>query len=416
MARLVKPLSDLQIKNAKPKEQEYNLPDGQGLSLRVKPNGTKQWLFNYEKPFTSKRTNISFGVYPDVTLEQARSKRLDARSLLAQNVDPKEHRDSAISEMEKAHALSLEKVALDWFEVKKSKVTPNYAEDLWRSLEVHIFPSLGQTPIHLLTAPKAIKVISPIAAKGNLETVKRLCQRINEIMVYALNVGFVGTNPLAGIHHHFRKPVKKNMPALTPQELPEFLHALNIASIKRMTRCLIEWQLHTITRPSEAAGARWCEIDMENALWTIPAERMKRRKPHAIPLSPQALSILEILQPMSGHREFLFTSLTDYSKPMSEQTANMAIRRMGFGGRLVAHGLRSIASTTLNEQGFDPDVIEAALSHGDKNQVRSAYNRAQYLEKRKIMMSWWSDHIDAASSGPSGLANRSKHLRLVAQA
>lgn len=413
MARVTTPLNDTQIKNAKPKPKEYNLADGQGLALRIKTNGTKQWLFNYEKPYTKARTNISLGTYPETSLEQARQKRLDARKLLAQDLDPKEHRDGFQSDQEEAHAQTLEHVAGRWFEVKKSKVTPAYAEDIWRSLKIHIFPSLGKIPISKITAPKAISTLEPIAAKGNLETIKRLCQRINEIMIHALNVGLISANPLAGIHSEFKKPTTTNMPTLTPAELPELMRAINQASIKRLTRCLIEWQLHTMVRPSEAAEARWSEIDTKAALWTIPAERMKRKRPHTVPLTLQTLAILEVLRPISGHREFLFTNQTDYSKPAHPQTANMAIKRMGFGGRLVAHGLRSLASTTLNEQRFDKEIIEAALSHADDNQVRSAYNRADYLEQRRVLMNWWSEHIERASTGTLSITNGIKTLRIA---
>jgi integrase len=414
MARITKPLNDTQIKNAKPKAKEYNLADGQGLALRVKTNGSKQWLFNYEKPFLKTRTNMGLGTYPETTLEQARQKRKNARELLAQDIDPKEHRDQIQNAQEEAHAQTLENVAAKWFEVKKSKVTQNYAEDIWRSLTIHLFPSLGKLPIHKITAPKVIKVLEPIAAKGNLETIKRLCQRINEIMVHAVNVGLISMNPLSGIHNQFKKPSKKNMPTLTPAELPELMQAINHASIKRITRCLIEWQLHTMVRPNEAAGARWDEIDLDAKLWNIPAERMKKKKrPHSVPLSPQSLALLEVLRPISGHREYLFTNQNDYSKSAHPQTANMAIKRMGFAGRLVAHGLRSLASTTLNEQRFDGEVIEAALAHVDKNQVRSAYNHADYLEQRRVLMNWWSEHIERASAGSLSIINSIKGLRAV---
>lgn len=404
MPKIVTPLNDLQIKKAKPKAKEFSLPDGQGLYLRIRPNGTMQWIFKYPRPHTKERTNMGFGTYPEITLGEARQKRLEARALLAKDQDPQEHRNQSQSALEQAHTQTLERVATRWFEVKKSKVTPSYADDIWRSLNLHIFPSLGKVPIHLITAPKVIEAIKPIGAKGNLETVKRLCQRMNEVMVHALNVGLVQANPLAGIYSEFSKPVKKNMPTLTPAELPELMRAVNQASIKRLTRCLIEWQLHTMVRPSEAAGARWSEIDTEAALWTIPAERMKRKRTHVVPLTRQALEILELLKPISGHREYLFTNQADYEKPAHSQTANMALKRMGFGGRLVAHGLRALASTTLNEQRFDAELIEAALSHADENQIRSTYNRADYLEQRRVLMNWWSDHIENAANGNLGVA------------
>ncbi len=202
------------------------------------------------------------------------------------------------------------------------------------------------------------------------------------------------------------------MAALKPNELPELMNAITNASIKKVTRFLIEWQLHTMSRPAEAAGARWGEIDLENKLWIVPAERMKKRKEHKVPLTAQTIALLEELKPISGHRDFLFPSDRDPKKPCNSQTANMALKRMGFENRLVSHGLRSLASTTLNEQGFGPDDIEAALAHVDKNQVRSAYNRTDYLERRRPMMSWWSEHITAASEGNISLAGR-KELKLV---
>ena len=176
------------------------------------------------------------------------------------------------------------------------------------------------------------------------------------------------------------------------------MKCLSIASIKFQTRCLIEWQLHTITRPSEASGSKWCEIDFENKLWTIPAERMKKNRIHYIPLTEPALSILELLKPMSSHREFVFPSVKNPRKPMNSSTANVAIKRMGFKDKLVAHGLRSLASTIMNEQGFDSDIIESSLAHIDHNETRKAYNRAKYIERRREIMEWWSNHILESSA------------------
>ena len=202
------------------------------------------------------------------------------------------------------------------------------------------------------------------------------------------------------------------MAALTPAELPELMQAIATASIKRTTRCLIEWQLHTMTRPSEAAGARWEEIDLETKVWTIPPERMKKRREHRIPLTEQMLALLEVMKPISGHREYVFPSDREPKKPCNSQTANMALKRMGFAGRLVSHGLRSLASTTLNEQGFERDLVEAALAHVDDNQVRSAYNRTDYLERRTPMMCWWSKHIEKASQGSLSITT-TRNLRAI---
>jgi integrase len=329
-------------------------------------------------------------------------------ALLAQDIDPKEHRDENERLQQIAHSNTLEHIAAKWLEVKKTKVSDDHADDTWRSLDLHIFPFLGKVPIHKITAVNTIDVIEPIAAKGSLETVKRLCQRLNEIMTYAVNTGLVNANPLAGIAQAFQTPIKQHLPTLKPEQLPELMSALSLASIKITTRCLIEWQLHTMVRPSEAAGAQWNEIDFDNNLWNIPAERMKAKKAHTVPLTAQTQNLLGVMKPISSSSEFVFPSDRTLRKHTNASTANMALKRMGFSNQLVAHGLRAIASTTLNEQGFDPDIIEAALAHVGKNEVRNAYNRADYIERRKPMMIWWSEHIENAASGNISLAGNIK--------
>ncbi|GHY24156.1 TPA: integrase domain-containing protein [Vibrio cholerae] len=412
MPRQTKPLTATEVKNAKPKEKEYSLVDGQGLKLRVLPSGSKQWQLNYYRPTNGKRANLNLGRYPDVSLVQARKSALEARELIAQRIDPQEYNEQKLQEHKAIHEHTFLNVSKEWFEIKKHDITPDYAVDIWRSLDLHIFPSLADTPVKQITAPQVIDLLKPIEAKGSLETVKRLVQRLNEVMNYSANCGLIHANPLTGIRAAFKKPKKENMAALTPAELPELMAAIANASIKRTTRCLIEWQLHTMTRPAEASGARWDEINWEEKVWTIPAERMKKRREHRIPLTEQMLALLEVMKPISGHRDFVFPSDRDPKKPCNSQTANMALKRMGFAGRLVSHGLRSLASTTLNEQGFDPDLIEAALAHVDDNQVRSAYNRTDYLERRKPMMCWWSGHIEEAAKGSLSVTG-TKGLKVI---
>ncbi len=412
MPKAVTPLTQTQIKNAKPKEKDYNLSDGFGLQLRVRSNGTKQWNYQYSHPFTKKRVNIGLGTLDKVSLKLARELAQKYRELVALGIDPKDARGQEQLSTQALHQNTFYNIAERWIEIKRDSVTPDYAKDLWSSLELHIFPSLGNTPISALTAPNVIKILRPIEAKGSLETVKRLTQRLNEVMTYAVNCGLVQANPLSGIKEVFKKPKKENMAALAPAELPELMQAIATASIKRTTRCLIEWQLHTMTRPKEASGARWEEIDLEAKIWTIPPERMKKRREQRIPLTEQMLALLEVMKPISGHREYVFPSDRDPKKPCNSQTANMALKRMGFAGRLVSHGLRSLASTTLNEQGFERDLVEAALAHVDDNQVRSAYNRTDYLERRTPMMCWWSEHIEKASQGSLSITT-TRNLRAI---
>lgn len=392
-------LSELKLKAAKPKEKDYILVDGDGLQMRVRINGSKLWNFNYYHPVTKKRINMGLGAYPELSLAQARKMTVEARELLANGIDPKEERDNLKQAKRAATEHTFHNVATAWYELKKDSVTQAYAEDIWRSLTLHVFPDLGTTPISAISAPQVINLLRPLETKGSLETVKRLTQRLNEIMTYGLNSGLIHANPLSGIRSVFKKPKKKNMAALPPDELSELMIAIANASIKRTTRCLIEWQLHTMTRPAEAATTRWADIDFEKKIWTIPAERMKKRRTHMIPLTEQAIALLEAIKPYSGHREYVFPADRNPRTHCNSQTANMALKRMGFEGRLVSHGMRSIASTILNEKGFEPELIEVALAHVDKDEVRSAYNRADYIERRRPMMDWWSEHIQQAATG-----------------
>lgn len=412
MPKQVSPLTNTQVKNAKAKPKEYNLADGNGLYLRVKPAGSKLWLFNYQAPFTKKRSNISFGTFPPVTIAQARAEREVCRRLLSQDIDPKHARAERDEAQAKAHSSTLEVVARKWFKSRSKKLTDKYADDLINSLENHIFPKLGDRPVHKITGREVIDVLEPLQDEGKLELVKRICQRLNMIMDHAVVGELIVENRLARIGKYFEAPEKIHLPTIAPEELPDLVRAIDNASIKSVTRLLTLWQLHTMVRPSEAAGTRWHEIDFENGVWVIPKERMKKRREHIVPMTTQALEILEQIKPISGHLDFVFPSSIDpRHKSVNSSSVNMALRRMGYKGRLVSHGFRSLASTTLNEKSFDPDVIESALAHLDKNATRSAYNHAQYLERRRPMMQWWSNNIEEATKGKFGAGK--KHLRVA---
>lgn len=411
MARRTTQLTNTQVKQAKAGEKVYKLSDGGGLQLRVKPNGTKSWLFDYYRPITKKRNLISFGIFPSISLADARELRVNAKKLLAKGIDPKEHREDQQRQKVLEADHTLQNVAQVWFDVKKTKITEKTAISLWRSFENHIFPSIGHRPISMLLAPEVIETLKPLAAKGSLELTCKIIGHINEIMTHAVNTGLLHHNPLAGIKAAFETPKAVNMPTIKPEELPQLMEDISYASIKLITRSLIEWQLHTMIRPGEAAATKWCEIDIENKLWVIPAERMKMKRAHTVPLTDQTIKILNRLKPISAHREYVFPSNTRPTSHANASTVNMALRRMGYKNRLVAHGLRALASTVLNEQGFDSDVIEAALAHVEKNEVRRAYNRAEYLERRRVLMSWWSEHIKEAESGRFQQAKR--YLKVI---
>ena len=412
MARITRPLTDTEIRQAKPRDKEYNLADGKNLYLRITPNTRKYWILNYYRPGTKQRANVGLGVYPDVSLAAARKKADELRAVLAEGVDPKEHREDKQRAQVEQYTNTFEHIARKWLALKEVTVSPAYYNKVTARLDKYIFPKMGETPIHKVTAVAAIRIIQPLANDDKLETVKKVCRWMNEIMVYAVNTGVVQANPLAGIGKAFSAPRVTNLPTLRPEELPTLMYAIQHSNTKLVTRCLIEWQLHTMVRPGEAAGTRWDEIDFEKKEWTIPAERMKKKKPHIVPLSSQALRLLEVLKPVSENREYVFPSDHNPRQSANSQSANRALGRMGFHGRLVSHGMRALASTTLNEQEFDPDVIEAALAHIDKNSVRAAYNRSQYLERRRKMMDWWSAHIEQCATGKQ-LDKGVRHLHLT---
>ncbi|MFI3038699.1 integrase domain-containing protein [Atlantibacter hermannii] len=395
MARTTRPLTNTEVLRAKALEKDLTLHDGDGLFLIVKTSGKKLWRFRYQRPATKQRTMMGLGAFPALSLADARALRADYLALLANGIDPQVQAEVTEEEQQIALDSIFSTVAANWFQLKSKSVTTDYAKDIWRSLEKDVLPAIGEIPVQQIKARTLVEALEPIKARGALETVRRLVQRINEIMIYAVNTGLIDANPASGIGMAFEKPKKQNMPTLRPEELHKLIRTLVMSNLSVPTRCLIEWQLLTLVRPSEASGARWAEIDIDAKLWTIPAERMKAKREHIVPLSPQALEILEVMKPISANREHVFPSRNDPKQSMNSQTANAALKRIGYGGKLVAHGLRSIASTALNEEGFNSDVIEAALAHSDKNEVRRAYNRSTYLEHRKQLMDWWGNHVSS---------------------
>ncbi len=401
MAKIAKKLTDTEIKSTKPAEKEVNLFDGDGLLLRIAPlakGGKKNWYFRYAVPVTKKRTKVSLGTYPHLTLAKARALRDEYLSLLTNGIDPQVHNNQKANALKDATEHTFQAVAKKWLDekVKTSGISQDHANDIWRSLERNIFSTLGDTPIKEIR-PKMLKQhLEPIEKRGVLETLRRIISRLNEIFRYAATEELIEFNPADNLAQRFSKPKKQNMPALPPTELPRFLTVLNNASVRMETRLLIEWQLLTWVRPGEAVRTRWSDIDIETGMWNIPAEFMKMKKPHKVPLSKEALRVLDLMKAISGHREWVFPSIKAPLNHMHEQTANAAIIRMGFGGELVAHGMRSIARTAAEESGkFRTDVLEAALAHSKKDEIIAAYNRAEYLTERVILMQWWSDFVSS---------------------
>ena len=278
MPRITKPLTDTEIKAARAVNKDITLQDGNGLFVLVKVNGSKLWRLRYQHPVTGVRKLLGIGAYPTLTLSNAREKREEALKLLSNGVDPKTYWENEANDKKIRHLNTFGVVAQNWFEVKRTQVSSDYAKDIWRSLEKDVLPQIRNIPISEIGARLLIETLKPVEARGAIETVKRLCQRINEIMTFAANSGLINASPASGIAKAFKKPLKNNLPTIPPEELPEFLIALSKASIGLQTRCVIEWQLHTMVRPSEASGARWDEIDFSNKEWHIPKEKDEKEE------------------------------------------------------------------------------------------------------------------------------------------
>ncbi|HBC3474595.1 TPA: tyrosine-type recombinase/integrase [Vibrio parahaemolyticus] len=405
-------LTAKQVASAKPKGKAYRLGDGGGLYFYVRKSGAKSWECRYTQPQTGKPTFLGLGGYPEVSLAEARRKAQEVRSYLSDGIDPKLKKAEQRAKLLSDQKNTLKAVAKLWLNAKSNAIKKETETKIWRSLENYVLPNLGSIPVSKITAPMAIAALKPAEAQGKLEAVKRASQQLNEIMTYAVNYGLIPANPLTGIREVFKKSKTVHFNALSPQDLSELVMVIDAAALPTPMESLILWQLHTMVRPSEAAGAMWCEIDFESKLWTIPPERMKMNREHQVPLTKQTLGILEKMYQFSSHREHIFPSIRDPKKPIGAISVNRALGKLGFSGKTTAHGFRSLASTTLNEQGFDADLIEVSLSHQDKNTVRKAYNRSQYLEQRRVLMSWWSEYIENAKNGNIQI-NGTKALRAI---
>ncbi|OOF60763.1 integrase arm-type DNA-binding domain-containing protein [Rodentibacter pneumotropicus] len=415
MARTTKPLSNTQIEKAKPKDKDYTLSDGQGLYLLIKSTGAKLWRFNYYKPITKKRTEISLGAFPTVQLADVRAIREEYRALLAQGIDPQIHHQQKLQAKLDDFNNTYESIAWAWFEYRKTKknFSLDYQKDVESLIKRNLLPHFGHLPISQITAPLALKAFKQYQDEGKLEKLKRTIQKHNEIMTYALHRDIISVNPTANISKEFDSPTVEHFKTIKPENLSEFIYTLNHAQIHLQTRYLILWQLLTMTRPNEAATARYEDIDETSKIWTIYIQKgikeSNKGRLHKITLSRQALALLREIKRLSGGKTYLFPSVKNPQTHVNTQTANAAIKRMGYAGKLVAHGLRSIASTYLNEQGYDSELIEVALSHMKSDRIKAAYDRGERLEQRFKLLQVWGDFIEECSQG----ALPKHHLQMV---
>jgi len=391
------PLTDTAIRNAKAEDKPRKLFDGGGLFLLVTPAGGRWWRFKYR--IGGKEKLLSLGVYPEVSLKEAREKRDEARKLVSNGADPSQERQAA--KATEAGVGSFEVVAREWHGKMAKNWVQSHAATITRRLEVFIFPSLGHRPINEITAPDLLKLLHMIEARGTVETAHRVKQICGQVFRYAIATGRAERDPSADLRGALAPARTKHMASITdPKGVAGLLRAIGEYQGSLVTACALKLAPLVFVRPGELRQAEWAEIDLDAAEWRIPAAKMKMKSPHIVPLSRQAVAILREIQLLTGHGRYVFPSQRTDARPMSNNTVNAALRRLGFSKEeMTGHGFRSMASTLLNEQGWNRDAIERQLAHAERNKVRAAYNFAEMLPERRKMMQAWADYLDRLKEG-----------------
>lgn len=396
------------VKNAKPQENRKpkKYTDGGGMYLLVNQTG-KYWRYNYK--FAGKFKTYAVGIYPDVSLKDARVLHEEARELLARDIDPSAYKKiKRLSMSRYSGSDGFEGVAREWFEVWKSKNTDTHSKKTLASLEKDVFPWLGDRPLKAIEPHEILIVLNRIVSRGAVETAHRVKQTIGQVFRYGVATGRAERDKTIDLKGALPVYRKKHFPAITdPKELGHLLRVIDDYRGSLVIRCAFKLSPLVMLRPSELAGAEWSEIDFDAEMWTIPVARMKGSKAvkednlttHVIPLSRQAIAILKEIEPFSGRFQHIFTGARNRRKSMSASSVNMALRRLGYQGVMTAHSFRTMASTMLNEMGYSPDAIEKQLAHKDKNRIRAVYNRAQYLEERRLLLQQWADYLDTLKNG-----------------
>lgn len=386
------PLTDLEIRRSKPREKPYTLNDGNGLSLLVESNGSKGWRFRYR--FDGKPKMLSLGTYPLISLTDARQKRDEAKKLVVTGINPSEVRKREKQDRQTEIGNTFEAIAREWYEKRFDRWSASYAEEMIKTFEIDVFPYIGNRPIAEIKPMELMGVLSLLDERGATEKLRKVRQRCGEVWRYAIVTGRAEYNPAPDLVSAFAPHKKEHYAFLKSDELPEFFRVLNTYSGSFLVKTAMRLQVLTGLRPGELRQAEWTEIDFEKKIWEVPAERMKKRRPHCVPLPDQAIYLLEQLKPITGQYRYIFPGRIHHSKPISEMALNVLIRRIGYAGRVTGHGFRHTMSTILHEQGYNTAWIEMQLAHVDKNSIRGTYNHAQYLDGRREMLQWYADMID----------------------
>lgn len=385
-----------QIDTQKPKDKAFKLSDGGGLYLLVNPNGSRYWRLKYR--FAGKEKLLAVGVYPDVTLAQARSRREEAKKLLGEGKDPAQERKlDKLSRQLEAES-SFEAIAREWYKRRFDNWSVSYREEMMRTFEKDVFPFIGHRPIKDIKPLELLAVLSKLEDRGATEKARKVRQRCGEVWKYAVITGRAEYNPAPDLASALVPHEKEHYAFLTKEELPDFLRILETYSGSILVKIAVKLTMLTGVRPGELRKAEWSEFDFEKCIWDVPKERMKMKRPHLVPLSSQAIALLNQLRPITSISGLLFPGRNDPKKSMSDMAITVLVRRIGYAGRVTGHGFRHTMSTILHEQGFNSAWIELQLAHVDKNSIRGTYNHAQYLDGRREMMQWYADYLDSLTA------------------
>ena len=397
-------LTALEVRNAKHKEKPYKLTDGKGLFLHVSTTGKKTWRYRFE--LSGKESVYVLGEYPVMLLEAARNKRADIREMVKAGINPAEEKrnqkhavEKAKQEEKKLAANSFEIVAHEWHDHRRERWTPAYAAANLTKLRNDVFPAIGSMPVDQITPPMVLQIIRSVESRGAGETARKCLEMMNSVFRYAIQTGRASYNSAADMRGVLKSRRVQHHPMINPNDLPNFLRILTKSDIHTTTKLAIQFTMLTAARSGEVRGATWKEIDLGKKLWVIPAERMKMRSVHIVPLTTQALTILNRLNILHGDSGLIFPGIHHPEKPLSENTMLFALYRVGYHSKMTMHGFRALFSTICNEAGFMPDAIERQLAHKEKNAIRAAYHRSEYMPERIKMMQWWADYLQGSEHG-----------------
>lgn len=401
-------LTDTRVRALKPLEAVYRVADSNGLALEVKPSGAKAWRYRYR--FAAKANMLALGNYPEVSLSEARRRRDEARQLLERGIDPSAQRKATRAAQADSAANNFEAVAREWFEKNKRRWSDGNIVRTQRLLEKDLFPWIGRQPANEVSAPILLAALRRIEARGALETAHRARSLAGQIFRYAIATGRAERDPSADLRGALPPAVKQHFASIIePMKVGELLRALHGYQGQAATAAALRLAPLVFVRPGNLRAAEWSEFDLDNAEWRIPASKMKSGRPHIVPLASQAVDILRELHPLTGRALFVFPGVRTPKRPMSENTVNAALRRLGYGtDDMTGHGFRHMASTLLHEQGFPHDAIERQLAHGERDEVSATYNWAEYLPERRRMMQAWADYLDGLRAGATVIPIRNQ--------